>query len=91
MLNLILSNTHIVVTVDPDLLFHIDRNHPALNVMLNCNQFDILFVSNLINTLINCDYVNTVQFIADLFFSSSLKIHNEDDLVINFIIHFIIL
>lgn len=46
MLDLIFSNAHVTYITNLDPLLPIDKHHPTLNIMLNHNQFDILFDDN---------------------------------------------
>lgn len=61
-LNLILSNIHLSVSNEPDPLLPIDKHHPALNITLKYEQFNILSTTY---DLKNCNYVKIVKCIGD--------------------------
>jgi len=41
-LDVVLSNAHLNVFNDPDPLLPLDKHHPALNVTIDYNQFNLL-------------------------------------------------
>ena len=61
-LDLVLSNIHLFVTNDPDLLLPIDNHHPALNISLKYEQFNILSTQyDIIYDFKNCDYIRILR------------------------------
>lgn len=63
-LDLVLSNAHVITTVDPNPSLHIDKRHPPLNKMLSCNEIYILPVNIRIYNFENCDNVNIIKCIS---------------------------
>jgi hypothetical protein len=76
-LDLLLLNVHVNVPNDPDLLLPIDKHHPALNISLDCNKFDLLQVSDLVYDFKNCNYINFIYFLGNLI---SIQIFNSSDI-----------
>lgn len=65
-LDLVLSNIHLSVSNEPDPLLPIDKHHPALNITLKYEQFNILSTTyDIIYDFKNCDYVKIVKYIGD--------------------------
>jgi len=85
-LDLALSNVHLCITNDPDPLVPIDKHHPALNISLNCNQFNILpvHIDNFNHDFVNCDYSNILKYIGDSLSTISYNECNVNDIVTQF-------
>lgn len=43
----------------------VDKYHPPLNLSLNCNQFNILPINNVIHDFKNCNFNNIIKFIVN--------------------------
>lgn len=83
-LDLALSNVH-VICYDFDPLLPINKHHQALNISLNCNQFNVLSVDDIIYDLKNCDYTKIVKYIAD-----SFPIYNFNNSFLPILLHLLI-
>lgn len=84
-LDLALSNAHITVSNDPDSLLPIDLHHPALNISLNFDHYDILIANHdLIYDFNNCDYTKVVKSIGDSLSTFNLNSHNIDETIDQF-------
>lgn len=75
-LELVLSNVHVNVFNDPDPLLPIDKHHPALNISLDCIQFDLLQVPESVYDFKNCNYIDIINFLG---YSISNQIFNSSD------------
>lgn len=74
-LDLVLSNVDVNVSNNPDLILSIDKHHPALNVSLNCNTFEILPVyESYYYDLKNCDFVNIIKYFSNYSYTNILVI-----------------
>lgn len=64
-LDLVLSNAHLNVFNDPDPLLPLDKHHPALNVTIDYNQFNVLKLTDCYYDFKHCNYIDIVKFLAD--------------------------
>lgn len=60
-LDLVLSNTHLVVSNDYDPLLPLDKHHPALIITINCCTFNLLVSPNYYYDFNNCNYTNLLN------------------------------
>jgi len=63
--DVVLSIVHLNVSKDPDPLLPLDKHHPALNVTIDYNQFNLLKPTNCFYDFKHCNYINIVKFLAD--------------------------
>jgi len=54
---------HVNVSNDPDPLLPIENEHPALNISLDCNQFDLLQIPESVYDFKNCNYINIINYL----------------------------
>jgi len=61
---LVLSNAHLNVSNDPDPLLPLDKHHPALNVTIDYNQFNLLKPTDCFYDFKHCNYIDIVKFFS---------------------------
>jgi len=80
-LDLVLSNVHLNVSNDPDPLLPLDKHHPALNVTIDYNQFNLLKQTDFFYDFKCCNYIDIVKFLADNLSYNTFTNFSLDELI----------